>query len=539
MRARNEAKSYDVGSALVAAVGVAVIAMMLVVVVVSQAIVVTNDTQRDRVRTTEVHSAEGAVDATLASLRSGAICEDTYSYGSGSTATEVTVELEYYNETGALTCTSGVLSDTATKAVVTATSVPADTASVVGVEPERVYEATVNLQAIATSIPGAALFSGGTITPGGGYNVSAAAESEAAAVWQDSGDWICNPNNTEIDGSVFVPNGSATFQSSGCYVTGNLYAATYIRTQVKAKSGGYHVGGNAVAYAGDLVLNNPITVLGNLSIAGDVPLGTVQWTGTDVGGTVCSANTTVCPGLEYYTPVGLPEIDWVASDWTADGYTISDSEGFGDEIEEDWLPDFKHDWQATNLASSLASCTVPAHMSDVEIDFPSVATVYDMRDCNLTINSHSGNTYFTMNLYADTAIVVESLSVTNGLVVQSGDGADHDFAIIVTDGGTANNGVAECTTRGSYTPGDISLSSAALTVAPEISIFMYTPCTIGFQNTSTAYGQVYAGSVRIGATGTSFIYKEVDVPGVELAINQSSASSGYYVQIASKREMRN
>ncbi|WNM25775.1 hypothetical protein [Demequina capsici] len=540
MREHQHYGPVDRGSALVAAVGVAIIGMMLVAVVVTQAVMVTNDSQRDRVRTTEVHSAEAAVDATLASLRTGAICSRDYTYGTGTTATTVTVSLKYYDDSTELTCASGTLSDTATKAVVTATSTPVNPG--IGIQPERIMEATVNLQAIATSIPGAALFSGGTINPGGGYNVSAAADSEAAAVWQDSGDWLCNPNNTSIDGSVFVPNGSATFQSQGCYVTGNVYAKTFIQAQVKAANGGYHIGGNAVAFSGNLVLNNPITIKGNLAVGGTVPLGTVQWKGSSISGTVCSANTTVCPGLEYYTPVGLPEIDYYPAEWT--GWTLSNKAGFATQVENAWYPTFTKSWQNTNLASDLGNCTVPANMSDAIVNFPSdkskTKTVYDMRDCALKIQSHSGNTYFTMNLWADTVLFVKSLDVTNGLVVQSGDGKEHQFAIIVADGGTQNNGVAECTTRSStgYTPGNISLSSAAITVAPEITIFMYTPCNIGFQNKSTSYGQIYGGTVTVGQTGTEFIYKQVNLPGVALTIDQSSASSGYYVQIASKREMR-
>lgn len=530
-------RTRDKGSALVAAVGVSIIGMMLSVVVVAQAVVVTNDSQRDRVRTTEVHGAEAAVDATLASLRIGPVCSDTLTYGSGATAVTVDVSLEYFTDdpdaaSPNLTCASGVLNEVATKAIITATATPVNPAP--GIDPERTVQATVNLQAISTSIPGAALFSGGSINPGGGYLVSAAAATEAAAVWQDSGDWLCNPSGSAIEGSVYVVDGTANFQSNGCHVTGNLYASDGIHNQTKGTAGTYKIGGNATIFDGDLTLNNPIEIGGNLSVGGSTPTSG-HWSSSVISGTVCSDNTTPCPGLEYYDPVGLPEIVWNASDWSGEGWDISDLGGFRDAILAEWAPQFKQSWKEPQVTDSLNNCTVPANWDEGPVPFPqtgSTNTVYDMRGCDLTINSHSGNTYFTMELYADVALVVNSFDVSNGIIFTSGDSDPHQIMLIVVDENP--NGVAECTDASR----SLSLSANALQVTPPVSIFMYTPCSINYQNQSTMYGQVYGGSINVGATGTNFVYEAVSVPGVELMIDQTSASSGYYVQIASKREMR-
>lgn len=537
MSSTNTYRMRDRGSALVAAVGVSIIGMMLSVVVVAQAVMVTNDSQRDRVRTTEVHAAEAAVDATLASLRIGPVCSDTLTYGDGPTEVTVDVSLEYFTDDPAaaspnLTCASGVLNEIATKAIITAVATPVNPGP--GAEPERTVQATVNLQAIATSIPGAALFSGGVINPGGGYLVSAAAASEAAAVWQDSGDWLCNPNNTAIEGSVYVVDGTANFQSRGCHITGNLYASDGLYNATPAPAGSPTIGGNATIFNGDVTLSNRITIGGNLAVGGNTPTN-VHWSNSVISGTVCSDNETPCPGLEYYTPVGLPEIVWEPGDWTGEGWAMSDLGGFRDAILAQWSPHFNQSWKLTQVTDSLNACTIPANWDEGPVRFPETGTtntVYDMRGCNLNVNSHSGNTYFTMNLYADTALIVNSFSVSNGIVMKSGDGQPHQVMIMVMD--TNENGVAEC----SGGIGGISLSANAIDVQPPISIFMYSPCTISFQNRSTAYGQVYGGNVTVGQTGTNFIYEAVSVPGVELTIDQSSGSSGYYVQIASKREMR-
>ena len=86
----------DDGVAIVAAVGVAVVGVMLATLVVAQVIIVTQDTGRDRIRTTEIHSAEGVLDAAVYDLTRQLSCDwpDTV-VGSGVTATNVGTTVEY------------------------------------------------------------------------------------------------------------------------------------------------------------------------------------------------------------------------------------------------------------------------------------------------------------------------------------------------------------------------------------------------------------------------------------------------------------
>src|SRR5665647_3662973 len=94
----------DRGSALVAALAVAIIGFALASVVVAQATSVSNDSGRDRARTVQVHGAEGAVDAMYAALETGTPCAwpttGTSLISTAPDQTGVSVAVNYADATG-------------------------------------------------------------------------------------------------------------------------------------------------------------------------------------------------------------------------------------------------------------------------------------------------------------------------------------------------------------------------------------------------------------------------------------------------------
>ena len=88
-RAFGEAK--DSGVALVAAISVAIIGAAFSMIVVAQAVTITNDAARDRVRTVEIHAAEAALDSTLRTLETETPCTVNMNVGYGPDAVTVAV----------------------------------------------------------------------------------------------------------------------------------------------------------------------------------------------------------------------------------------------------------------------------------------------------------------------------------------------------------------------------------------------------------------------------------------------------------------
>ena len=123
---RRQMRHDDSGIALVSAMGVALIGITVASLVIIQTVVASSDSGRDRLRTSEVHSAEAAIDATMAELEVSTPCgAPSFSplrMGSGSQETQVTVTIQYYDASGAITCNAGVPARMPSRAVVQATS---------------------------------------------------------------------------------------------------------------------------------------------------------------------------------------------------------------------------------------------------------------------------------------------------------------------------------------------------------------------------------------------------------------------------------
>lgn len=500
--------SRDDGVALVAAISVALIGVALTTLVVTQAIIVTNDAARDRVRTSEIHSAEGAVDATLKELEGGLLCEPSFNplvIGEGTSQVETTITIEYFDEGGAaLTCSgSSDIDGDAVRALVTGRAVPTQPAP--GIDPERSIQAEVRLTPREGLSVGASIFADSTLeAQNSGEVVSSNPEEHPATVWIDSGNYDCR-SSFKIDGSLVVVDGGISMRNS-CQITGDAWAKNFF--DVRTSVNGWRVAGNTTVASGDFFEQNNNSFGRDLRVSGDINGSPT------VAGSICSANIgDPCDSFENYVPRGFPEVDYVPADWAPDLQEKSQAEfvtdmidagGFKSSSAED---DFRDD--SCNIKKQWLKD--PFHLNAGE----SQGSLYDLRTCDVMWEG------VTLKVYQDTAFFVDDFYERNGFRVESGDGEEHDVWIIVPWG----------------SDGDVKLSNQSNVLAP-VNMFIYTPGTVQIDNQQTINGQIYGQTVHV-SNNFKLSYVPMGIPGVDLGGTLSLANSGYSVEIEKKRELRN
>ncbi|WP_084078240.1 hypothetical protein [Demequina sp. NBRC 110057] len=512
---RIRAARGDDGVALVAAMGVALVGIAVAAVVITQTIVAVNDSGRDRLRTAEVHAAEAAIDATMAQLEIASPCAiGPFTYGSGTQKANVEIDLDYYVDSTAVSCSDGTFSDSPNRAVVSATST--GEVDSVGLDPERTVQVSLGLTPRVSVSDNAAIYSTSNLTTSTGLQLSPEIAGQNADVWIDQGSWTCNYPST-ITGSLIIPDGGYSITASGgkCAITGDLWVENEV--YVSGGTAGFiNVGGDATIRSGGVRNTGPFNVGGSITAGGSLQNGSSSgWSGHPVtsGGTqsydVGAANIT---DIE---PVGIPYIDYDFSDWQ--------SLGFVEKQEEDLLAELKSQWNIsadqTWRSGPLASCQYQGWISEGRpLKFSTVNSVYDLRDCSTTLLNND----LTVELYADTALFVTNFSSTGTITIKSGDGDDHKLWIISPQSG------------GGHVPGTIE-SSPQMTVLDGIETFWYSPKTVTFKSASQINGQIYGGTVYM-ASPVLFTYTNVGVPGVSL-VSAAQTQNGFVVELLYKREV--
>lgn len=488
----------DSGVALVMAMGVALLGIMVAGVVVTMTIIAANDSGRDRVRTAEVHSAEAAVDTTMAILQTTTPCPSPAfsgtTYGSGPEATTVAVTIDYYKDATQLTCSSGLLSDVPSRAVITATSTAVRTQQ--GLQPVRTLQAQVNLTPVYSPAAKAAIFSANGFGTSAAFTLKPGTPGESANVWVDSGDWTCKGGSSQIKtvGSVFLPAGSLNLQNN-CVVDGDVWTQNNLTTSSAALPN--PVSGSITVRSGDLILNKPVTINGSalLGNATDTDLNAL-------GGITANVGASAIPNL---TSVGLPQIEWTPSNWTAEGFTIKDAADFGLRMDASWGGSGNSPCDSWNEPTPIA--------------LPAGKTVYYLpSSCPGTIDIQKG----ALELHGDTAIILNGLSVTTRFTVTSV-GGTHKLWIIVPYS-------APSTGSRSFDSNAVRMIFDANTEA-----FVYAPGSVTMNPQGIYRGQIYGGTVTL-KNNPVMVYENVSVPGVDLGAGTSSIV-GFEVELVNKREV--
>ncbi len=502
----------DRGSALVAAVGVAMIGSALCLVVVAQAISVTRDAGRDAVRTSEVHAAEAVIDTVIERLNVTNPCPSlTFNdVAQGSVAVNVVATISYANDAGPLTtCSGGVIAGTPTRATISATSTPVNAS--VGIEPVRTMEASVQL--VPRAGQSAAVFSASSPTLGAGFSLSPLIPSDTANVWVNTGDFICNTNTT-IDGDLTAAQGMIKL-NGGCSVGGHVWAQTKLDVVSTAT---FRAGDGVTVRSGGMAISDA-----NQKFYGNIILGTgiTGWnqnTMQVINGSVFTNQT-----VPNVTPVPLPSIGIVPADWA--GFTFKDRSGWKTDVLNGTVGGINQ-WQKTTLDQ----CKLANWMADAQTGGYAYVNVPPFSAYDLTGTTGLGCSQMTLQnirfvLTGDVVFFVRDMIANTPIQAVSGDGQPHNIWFIVPD----KNHVSM---PSGYTSGNIGLSSAGNLFQNPIRLFLYTPGEINFNSTSYTDGQIYANKVNLGAH-SYFRYVSVGVPGVNLS---TAYAVGSDVTVEYKRE---
>ena len=481
------------------AMGVALLGMMVASIVVTMTIIAANDSGRDRVRTAEVHSAEAAVDTTMAILQTITPCPSPafsgMTYGSGPEASTVAVTIDYYRDATKLTCSSGFLSDVPTRAVISATSTAVNAQQ--GLQPVRTLQAQVNLTPVYSPGAKAAIFSANGLGTSASFHLEPGTPGESSNVWIDSGNWTCKGGSSQIKtvGSVFLPAGSLDLQNN-CVVDGDVWTQNNLSTSSASEPNA--VSGSITVRSGNLNLSKAITINGAALLGGatDTDL-------TALGGITANLGAAAIPNL---TSVGLPRIEWTPATWTAEGFAVKTAADFGLRMDASWGgPDGNSPCDSWNDSTPIV--------------LPTGKTVYYLpSSCPGTITIKKG----ALELHGDTAIFLNGLSVTQTFTVTSV-GGTHKLWIIVPYSAPSTG------SRG------LDSNSTSITFDANTEAFLYAPGSVSMNPHGNFRGQIYGGTVDL-KNDSDMVYENVGVPGVDLGASTSSIV-GFEVELVNKREV--
>jgi|GEM_PF-1125373 len=531
----------DSGIAIVAAMAVAFVVMAVLIVIVSLTISTANNSGRDRVRTEGIHSAEGAVDATMAELETSVPCGapsfSPVQVGTGTQATTVAVKIEYYADdfTTLIPCSGGVLSADAKYAIVRATSKP--TAAVTGIQPVRVIEATLALKARGGSVKLPGIYAAQNMIMEGTPDVFSEADDGSPDIWVDNGNFSCLPTTNrqlEIEADVVVANGNADIREwcwfdRDVYVGGNTSfskSSAATNSQVNYRCNNKFICGDFTSPGSLSLASNAL----NLTTAGDVTLG-----GTISNSYKLSADgsvKTAVADVEVKPARGFPSVQYNFTNWhnayNMDEKHLSDFVSLLQWKKKSWWGNSYYD------SSYVANCKFDSQYYNSTINLPSTPTVYDLREsvsgC-ATVNFSSTN---NIVVNADTAFMVTGFYNDGTLNFVSGDGARHNVWIIVPDSGVPSySGSTSCSSATRYN----LCSTNILTTSPDVPIMWYTKHLFFSDGKSPSvndmYGQVFAGSVYFKGY-LDLQFETLTIPG---EILWEAGEDGFDVQLLGKREV--
>lgn len=522
---RRLADDDDRGSALVAAIGVAVIGMLLATLVIAQSVIANDDSGRDRARTMQVHGAEGAVDQVYALLEAGTPCRWP---ATGTTAvstipdeTRVAATIVYKDAAGTtLTCSATGLSGIPASAFVTATAESTGLPGT-GLSPSRTVQAKLLLTPLTEPGAGAAIYSyqaSSSIT--NDFTLMNGEPDTPADLWINTGNVDCNSNVT-IYGRVFVASGNMSM-SNACRVTSDVR----VKTGLTMNQG--TINGSAYVYAGNATLNGTQAHIdGSLLTSGTAVNSTNSGGGVAavrplVGGSVTTGWTP--PGPVALVP--LPEVLKKFSDWSGFSTATSMASWLNSEATANgaatWVPFRTGDACSTQISN--ASWSMGGNVRT-----PVGKTIIDATGCSLGFRAQNVN--FTVR--GDLVIFAQSFNFTN-VVNFISDGGDYKVWIIVPD--TVPNGSATCGLSGAAASKSIEVNSTVDFGGPKIQTFLYSPCDITISNNVKLAGQIYGREVKL-QNNLKVTFRAVGVPGVALFPATAVAGAGYVVEVVYKREI--
>lgn len=469
----------DSGVALVAAMLVMGIVAGLSLLIVSVAIATNTDSGRDRQRTIAISAAEAGVDTGFARVQNSGKtppCNLAATIQAEPDVVAYAVAIEYFDAGGtALSCPpGGVL--TLPVGVVVAKAVIRSTATtnVLGGASNgatRRMEAQMNLIPKTNASFDKAIFADGAFSSGNQTNLIGNGGPNAD-IYSKEG-FTCS-NNQSYAGAVYSLK--AITMNQTCTIRGDVWARLDV-----TQSGNGALGGRVLSSQGKVTVDTQSTVVGVLTAK-----TTVSWPGKCTadkckpGATIEDPPAVAFPILNDTTTIQAFQVDG--------GYTSVISPpgctGAGEWIRQ----------QALTLTGRTVVKTSCA------IDFSGL----------------------TLKLKNDLAIFASGGFKAEGTSVESTDAVLKNMHWIVP----ANAATAPCATPGIVTNNQFQTSE-------KVSLLLYSPCSIYFENRSPHIGQVYSGTDVFIQNNFDLQYRPLPVFGV---VNAGGDVRGYALDIIFKRE---
>ncbi len=444
------------GVAMVVALMVAFVLLILSTVVVAQSIHSLDSSDLARSRLTAVNAAEAGTNAWYEYLQTTSVDElgcttIAQSLDSEPTEASFSADVVYYDASGAEMDCPFSSTTYPSAALITSTGS-------VTTEAARTFQSYVVLTPIAGAGFGSAILANSNATFVNSFDVFGEVGNDGD-IYVITGN-LNMGNSGHVRGSIFVPTGSATLSGSA-RVEGTLWTNGSITMSNTAS-----IGGDGFSSTGSISGSNSAAIGGDARAAGTI-------TGVQVGGTT-TPNTASGPP----PTITFPQVTWVPTDWTGQGYTINTYSGAS---------------ACTNAKSFLTGAWSGNYV--VRITGPT--------PCTLTFSNNT-----TVNVGGNIAIVTDW-----GITFQNrGDwngSTTTKRAYFISVWGT------NCTGTGasSKTVATANNTNFNAFVTP----IFYSPCNVSMQNSSNFKGQVIGGGVSI-ANNFNMTYTEVLVPGIEGAV---------------------
>lgn len=492
LRAHDEGER---GSVLIVAVMVMGVAIGLSLLVLRVAISSGSTSGADRQRATAVSAAEAGVDASYASIQSSGTAlpcgwPTTGAQQVGSFPDPATVQstITYYNSGGsALACPVGGTLASGQSPVRAMISSVGTTGSASSTKSTRKMEALVNLTSIGGNIldkpflgdAGVSINQSGTIKGNVGNDADV----------YTNGNFTCT-NSPVIEGSLFVPYGSATLQNS-C----RTLADTWARDSVNL-SGQKTIGGRVLSSQSTVTATSQTGINGTVLAA-----GAISWPGCGPGQCLSNQSNVPAPPAQPF-PV-LNDDAAALAKWTEQGYTIIG--------------------QPSGVACGQATGNW------IRLNAPVLTGKTLLKtDCDVAFSNFGGGSSNIVKYNNDFALFARGGILTSQTVnfTSSGTAAAPKNVHMVVPYNAATS--VPCTSP-SISVGNSFSSDESVT------LLWYSPCNIVYGNGGASYGGVYSGSVLSSGNAFTLTYRPVTVYGVTPA---TAKRTSHRVDVVYKREDR-
>jgi hypothetical protein len=434
-----------------------------------------------------VSSAEAGTELAISDLQQatslGALpCVLTGSLGTGPTTASYTTTLKYYDSSNnLLTCTGSYYAGSTSPARAEIISKGTTNSAAYG---NQGIDALVQLTPVVSlgNIGNDAAFSNGNETSQNKVTINGYGGSNADVYV--NGDMACD-NTSTIHGSVYV-HGSLTTQNV-CNTDGSWWASGNV-----TDSSGSTIGGNVTSSGGSISLHGTSGAAGSTQVA-----GYAKAAGTNTGGTVSGQRLANQTGLLPPPTQTFPQLSYVASNWTAAGWSVKE-EGTN----------------CTQAVSDMAAMATATQKTVIHVGTPAggaACQLYWSSSTTLTLNQ-------PLVVFADGGFKWQ-----NTLTLNTTGSAENLYLIVPWTNSLGNQTVCTNGQPWIYFQNTVTASS-------NVTTLLYSPCDVYVQNSLGYGGQVYGGDIHF-QNSISFDYVPATIPGF------GTSSSLYNVSLAYERQV--